>query len=456
MTTNILIAHYILWAILLLAAGLTLKAHKGVSLLSIYTICLALQMGTAYAGLSNAGPIIVSEVAIDRFGLSLILSYLILIIFLLGMYRYGDRSKETLTNPPVGLSSFWMGVGLVLVVAVLGIRMFSASGNLVSNIGFDTLGGEGYYELRGQIIESETENVSRLAVYFEAAARAVLLLMLTVTGLELARKFSRFKALFYLILLLALIFGGMLRFEKAPLVWVLTAGVIPFLLPKPGERAVVRTMVKLGAAGLAVMLVSITLYAVTEGLSFGVSVEKVFDRIFGIPSYTSCLYFDVYPDVLPHVNWADFRPVRLILGNDSLLPLEGSLSIDVAVATSGFLYNANAAFIAGSWAEAGYLGVGVVTLIMATFCVVLDRSCARVRRRLSLRPLAIYYWLGFVIYGNSGFINVVLDHGLWLVPVFYCQVLGRQRGCDHDSTKLVSNAGEGSEHLVESHNVPRA
>jgi len=209
---------------------------------------------------------------------------------------------------------------------------------------------------------------------------------------------------------------------------VLAAGCFPLLLSGsiPKRKSKLRLAATLGFCVLLAFLAGAALYSLTEGHSITESMVRVVERIFMTPSNVSCMYFEVYPDLRPFVEWSDIRPVRLLLGNEALMPPEGSISIEVAKTLTGVAANFNAAFVAQSWAAAGYPGVIIGALLVAGFCFAVDRFTAWVGRGIVLFPLATYYWLGFGSFGNGSFMTCVIELGLWLVPPFYCLVLARR------------------------------
>lgn len=428
MNNTLLIAHYVMWGALLVTAGITLRAYRGVSLLSIWSIGLAVQVGTGYAVAWDAGLVKLSAEAMERFGLSLILTYAILMVFLGGLYLLRDRSQDPQKVPPVTIPPFWMLIGVMLVATLAVVSVFSASGQWTLQHGWETL-REGYYDARVELIDIHAANVSRVAIYGGATARQILVIMLIVAALELVRKWSLTKAAFYLTLISGLLIEGLVSFEKSPVFLVLAAGTVPFLLPTSSSRrrGVIRIAARLAITVVLLLLAGAILYSATERYSLADSLGKVLARIFVMPGYGSAMYFEAYPDLIPHTQWSDLRPVRLLLGNGSITPTEGSISTDVAKALTGSSFNANAAFVGVSWAAAGYFGVVVGTLIVALFCFLTDRFTMKARHAISLLPLGIFYWLGFVGYGNGSFLICLIHEGLWLVPGFYCLVLARRR-----------------------------
>ena len=148
-------------------------------------------------------------------------------------------------------------------------------------------------------------------------------------------------------------------------------------------------------------------------------------RFFVIPSYTSIMYFEVYPDALPHVQWADLRQVREFFGLEALQPRNGFISVDVAESLTGLLWGANAGLVAESWAAAGYLGIIMGSMTFGIFGFVVDRYTAQRLGQINLTPLPVYYWLGLLVYGNSAMLYALVEHGLWFVPFLYCFAIER-------------------------------
>lgn len=427
MNNTLLISHYVMWAALLGTAAITLRACRGVSLLSIYSISFALQVGTLYAVAGEWGMVRLSNEAMQRFGLSLIIAYGILMMFLWGLFFLSERKKNP---PPVRFLTIprdWMLIGLILLAGVVVVRMSSASTRMVLQQGLEALGDSGYYDLRTELIQVENESLSRVVNYFESTSRQVLFILLIIAALDLARKWSWKMAAFYFALVAGMSLNGLVRLQKSPVLWVLAAASIPFAIStaSSGRRGVAKIIVRLVAGSALVVLVGSVLYSVTEGHTMLEGLGRVMGRMFTVPSSVSCMHFEVYPNLLPYVQWSDITPVRMLAGNDALMPENRFISIDVAQALTGVKFNANASFLAESWAAAGYFGVVVGTLIMASFCVGTDYFVMRAGRTISLLPLGIYYWLGITSFGNVSFITCVVQYGLWFVPGFYCLVFAR-------------------------------
>lgn len=425
----LIIAHYIMWAALLALAVSTLRAYRGVSLLSIWSIGFALQVGTGYAVARDAGLVELSAQAMERFGLALIFAYAILMVALGCLYFLRDHARDRPDIPPATIPPLWIAVGVVLAALLAAVSGLSASSQWTLQHGWEALRDTGYYDARVELIDIQAANVSRLAIYGGATAHAVLVIMVIVTALELRRTWSLAKAAFYAILLLSLLVEGLASFQKSPVFLALAAGTVPFLLPTANARrqGFLRIAARLGLIFGLLWFAGAILYSATEGISLAESLNKVSARIFVMPAYGSAAYFEVYPDMIPHTHWLDLRPVRLLFGSGTATPPGDSISINVAEALTGFRFNANAAFVGVSWAASGYLGVIVGTLIVALFCFMTDRFVIRMRHSVSLLPLGIFYWLGFVGYGNGPFLICLVHMGLWLVPVFYCLVLARRR-----------------------------
>jgi len=440
MSQTVLIWHYILWGALLITAGFTLRAYRGASLLSIFSVSLALQVGTLAATVSDFDILGIdfTTSAQERMGISLIISYAILIFFLLGELGFHRRPRCLKTLSPVAIPRFWRVVGLALVVGIVAVRSFSATGRAVLQHGVGTIGTPEYYDLRVELIDLGNENLSRLANYFEAFARQILFLMLIIAALELAEKRTARRIAFYLILLAGLFFNGLLMLQKTPIMLVLVAGGAPLLLATLRKKRSVslRFALRMGVVIGVIMAASVGLYSVTEGSSLSDSLTKPVVRIFAAPCYATLMHFEVFPDTLNHMYWTDLTPVRLLLDKKSLMPGDDSISVEVAYALTGNRFNANASAVGEGWACAGFGGVALEITVMAAFCFLTDQMTLRAGKGISLLPLAIYYWLGFASFGNVAVFPCIIQHALFLVPAFYCLVLSHRTGSKKESLSV--------------------
>jgi hypothetical protein len=445
MSHTILIAHYILWGAVMVMAGFTLRAYRGVSVLAVFSLAIALQVGTfcAFAGDFPLLGLTMSGASVERMARALIIVYSLSIVFMAGLLFFRDRRGGRRTVRKVAIPRIWRIIGILLVAGLVAVRLSSAASREVMRHGLDVVGSSRYYDLRVDLIDMNNASSSRLANYFEATARQVLFVMLIIAAIEVAEKASPRRIAFYAVVLGGLCFDGMLTLQKAPVLMALMAGVAPILVAalRSGRTGAVRIALRVGMILLVVVMVSAGLYSLTEGYSVGESLNMVWARVFEIPSSTTLMHFEVYPDYLPHMYWTDLTPVRAFLGNRSLMPGDDPISIEVARALTGQSFNANASMVGEAWACAGYAGVALETVVMAMTCFLLDSMARRAGRTRSLLPLGVYYWLGFPVFGNISIFPIIVQQALWLVPALYCLVLP-VRGPKHDD---VTGDGPGLE-----------
>jgi hypothetical protein len=416
---------YLALALLLLLALRCLHAYRGVSLLAIVSLCLGAELGIMYYGCASLGSTQLSDSAVERFGLSLVAAYIILGLFLLLELRYAPKGNITAAAEPARLTAGWRIIAAVLLIGLLVQQFTSTVGTYVLQHGASSLGGSDYYAVRTELIEVEAENLSRFALHFASIARRTVFIALIVAGCELARRKELVTGVLFVFYTAGLALAEATRYQKGPVVYVLAAAALPFLFSKhrASGSVFVVALVRAAAFLLVFMLLGAASLYFTQGMAIEDAAFFVLERFFIIPTSTSCMYFEVYPDLHPFVYWADLRPVREMFGIQHLAPLSGVLSGDVAFLLTGFRYNANASFVAESWAAAGFVGVAVGTVFFAGFCFAVDRFTSKRASGHDCEPLSMYYWLGFTVYGNSAVLYCIFEHGLWLVPFIYFRML---------------------------------
>ncbi len=426
------ILDYLGLAGVLILAWMVLRAFHGASLLAVYVICAGLQTGLAvFSAVEAAGQDVsvdISSTAADRFGIALLIFYAITGLFLYLLLRLRKQKASTIESKIVHLPETWKIAAVAMLVLFLGVRMLSPTSARVIEQGGGAIASGQYYELRGEIIDLDLAEInSRTMFYLETTLRRVLFVILIVSAFELLTVPSTRALVFMAILFVGLTLAEMSRFQKGPMAWVVAAAVVPFILGRSrlGTGSPYSTIAKIGTSAGVLILISGALYSLTEDLSFGEGFGRVINRFFVVPAYTSMMYFEVYPFRLPHVEWADLRPVRELFGTTSLQPANGLIAIDVAESLTGIRWSPNAGIVAESWAAAGYLGVVLGTLALCAFGFVVDRNTSQRLGKINMTPLAIYYWLGLLVYGNSALLYALAEHGLWFVPFLYCFAIDR-------------------------------
>lgn len=430
--TFVAIIHYGAMVALLLSAFVLLRRTKGCSLLGISAITLSLQVGYYFGWLPDyvaQGPGRVYEPAFTRLGIALTLYYCItglaIAVSLITLPREGDLAY----SKPAMRPGIIIGAVLLAVLFIL-FRSRSGAAALVLNEGTDVLGGDAYYDLRAELIDVQTaEGYSRLASHFEHLSRKFLFMML-ITCSYFFGLHRQWQLLALLGALTAtLLFDEFIRFQKAPMMFVLGGAILPALMfwstgsGKQSWRGKIPRWLLGGAIlfGLAGWIAVITM-----AVPIGEVVEFVKNRFFVIPPYTSSMYFYVYPETNPHVHFSTIRLVSSLFGIPPLT-YSGAVSVDVAEAISGLRYNANACMVADGWANWGYAGVIGVSMAASLVFLAMDHYLRSLRARMDVTPLLLFFWTCVVSFGNTAFLNIVISNALWFVPFIYPLVFTQSR-----------------------------
>jgi len=414
--------HYATMAMALIVSAALLRQRRGNSLLAISVVTLSLQVGLYYGFLPSyvaQGPGRVFEPAFTRLGVALILYYCISVAFMLASLSVWPREPEIQYSKPTLRHAVVVG-SIFLAAAFIVFRIRSGAAALVLSEGTDVLGGAAYYDLRAELIDVQTEGYSRLSSHFEHLSRKFLFLFLIVASYFFGVYRQAQSLALIVVLSGTLLFDEFIRFQKAPIMFVLGGAILPAIMfwAKDGRQNW-RTKLPRWVVGGAILFgLAGWIAVITMGVPIEEVVEFVKARFFQIPPYTSSMYFYVYPETNPFVEFSTVRVVSTILGLPQMT-YSGAISVDVAEAISGLRYNANACMVADGWANWGYAGVIGVTCAASGAFLAIDHYMRVLRRFVDVTPLTLFFWTCLVSFGNTAFLNIVVSNALWFVPFVY-------------------------------------
>ncbi len=354
------------------------KCFSTLNIFTLFTLFFLMNhgIGVPFAfGLNDALDLELPDDVIIRWLSCLVIMY---VCFLLGIviakYFFGNRQMN-----PVEYKQELVEVSreqitsvkktFVLMAAIIGIFVFIQLWNpnlLIVSLAKD-FGAEDYKAARlayGQGVNSEVNVIGRIAVTLKFMALP-LLINIAYALKDLGRKFSNlFWFLFIIYVLLQLVTG-----QKAAISLAIISLLICQLF-KSGNCAIsIKNKVVFYTISALVFLV-FTLLPVQymfqyPGLEYGDALSSVVNRLTSETSRTLQLHFYIYPDIIQHLN-----------GGSSFLfsGLFGSgVNIDPGRAVRGYVLFGdtteasgtwNAAFIGAAWADFGYIGVIVESMLV--------------------------------------------------------------------------------------------
>lgn len=425
------IIHYILLIIVLWQAIDLLKKLRGNSILAIYATAFATQVGIGWGYyLLYVAPTVdaaISEEVLLRMGVSLCITSSVFIMAIV-FFKMRMPLIRPMAADGLELSKEMAAILCLCVVAFIALLLVSPVSRHVIEHGVDVLGGEGYYEVRGELIQVRSDAQSgRLEHRFMRMTYALLLLC----GLVFLYKYSltkRFSLLAIGSLFAAVpLLQALLSFQKGPIVTISCVFFAALLLFYKKEGRVRIRWKGAFVAGTITLLMASMSYMFFQGMGAGDAGGNVLRRIFVVPINTSAMHHAVYPDFHPFVKFGDMGMVRQFspigVGH---VPIYGSMAREVALTLRGLDYNANTGIVGHGWGTWGHFGVFLFTSSVAILFSFIDRFTATRRHLASVAPLTIYYWFFFLIYGNGNLHTMLSTSSLFIIPFVYFWIFAKR------------------------------
>lgn len=402
-----------------------LRRTNGNSILSWFILAICLQVGLVFTWLGDISINYYKEAgdsAFDNMGKSYNVFYVIALIFLSfelckvrkgGVFRILE--KEIIIR---GYSLFFVLIASVFQMVFI---LTSPTSIEVLKNGYDTLGGSNYNSFRVTLLEVGNEDaVSGVLARIKNLSRSINLIGFLVLYYSSRNNKYRIKGLFGIMVFAGIIafLDAFLLFEKAP-VLILLIGVTGIKYSGFFARISRRDLARWSAfLFIFVNFLVVIVISKVQGLGTESAIEFLYYRIFLVPSITSLMHFDVYPDMLPHVEFSNSGLVQSIFDVKNKT-IYGGIGLDVAMKKTGLYYSANANAVASAWAQGGAYMVGFISFIACSLFFLIDRYIWRRRALILSYPLVIYYLFWFIPFGNTAFENVILTSSLWFIPVVY-------------------------------------
>jgi hypothetical protein len=411
--------HYLALLALLYYGARCLVIRRGVSLLAMFFVSHAVQVGSAVGFLR--GYVEAKGIAFDSDAYRTMLQCLVLhYVIGLGFLVYEKPVKVEGTWRSIGgqLTRWWPAI-LVMGAALLGLRLSSsmaqyALANLSSLLDSDT-----YYQVRGELIFVGYDGYSRFESHFLYFSRCAITLFALIFGYRWGSRKDTISLLMFLTLVPALAIDALAGFNKAPVVVLLMAAIAAPLFGRWGQTGGTarRLWYASGIAGVGLATAAL-IASFFQELDFSESVSLAVNRTVLVPAEGTLMHFQTYPEKLPFVNFGSMRLIADMF-DIRTAPINGSIALDVAQAMTGLLYNANAGIVANAWANAGFTGVIAYTMLAGVLFVAIDDYVVRGLSLAPAAPLAIYYASRCISFGNSSLEDSVITCGLVYIPFIY-------------------------------------
>lgn len=214
-------------------------------------------------------------------------------------------------------------------------------------------------------------------------------------------------------------------FEKGPILLFLGISFAIIFQRKLKSIGFIRI---LGIIVLANLLVT-QIVAFTTGLTFLDAFIFMYFRIFLEPTVCSYMHFAVFPNNIDFVNFSNMGIVRLLFNQPEVLQ-SGSIPIDVAVSFTGLYYSANANIVPMGWAQSGYNGVIIYSVLTLLSFLVVDIHSIYTGNKKILGMLNYFYAYFLLYFANTSIENFISSSCFFLWPLILPYVL-RERSITH-------------------------
>lgn len=255
-------------------------------------------------------------------------------------------------------------------------------------------------------------------------------------GLLLLRHLSRRRSWPFLQLVLvgaiAVLFSGA-NTEKAPVAGIILALFLVWTMKRRMNIRAVPVMIAACIVALAFPFVMYVLFANAASASHPIeqAYTNLVNRVFLVPSRIAMIHFEVFPDQQPFLRGASIRGVNELLGLPHF-PLASYLYQHAAPPELNFANNpygnANASFISEMWANFGWWGVVVVSMLAGVALQAFELWL----KNLSRTPLVVSAYATVVVATltlvNVNITTVVLSGGyLAVIAILWASKAGMAR-----------------------------
>jgi hypothetical protein len=330
----------------------------------------------------------ISPQAFQRYYISLVLMWLCLfagVWFARAFLGRADLDPQTFRcemekkRLPAGVN------GLFLPVLVIGVALVAAF-----DIRFDTslarllsgqLSADQYREMRDVYGQSTNYSIG-IGYRLASIVRFGLFPMFTYTLYYLYNKGFVYKALFIYVLSLGL-FLGLISGQKSPAIFIAIGLAIAIYYRRGDLRlrlANWRLLLAVGAAWLA--LLPFLYHLQYPGRGYAWLLHSTTYRLTSEYDRSLQLYFQIYPDVQPHLHGQSSTLVDALLGikmRQEDLP-ERFIPLYYVSNPSDYHNTWNAAYLGVAWADFGYAGVVVESLFIGVLLQAYARWFSRARK----------------------------------------------------------------------------
>jgi hypothetical protein len=261
-------------------------------------------------------------------------------------------------------------------------------------------------------IDGLTSNYSPILTVLYSYGRALFYptYVAILIGLRATRLISRTHL--FLVLGAAMLFSA-LDAEKAPLAYLMATAGFSFYLSNRGRINARLVLIWLVAMFLPAMIYPL-LYG-SQGIAFlAVAIEGLWRRVTWVPSFTSALYFDLFPRVFGHLGFKSNRILARIFGLE-YVPVASMVYDYHYSGIQGGLVNTS--FFASFYADWGMPGIVFGTILVALVIAGLQRIFDRYdidAVSVGIRAVVLSSIVQLML---TNFYSVALGRGLLSLPI---------------------------------------
>jgi hypothetical protein len=214
----------------------------------------------------------------------------------------------------------------------------------------------------GEQFDSQKDIVARIALTIKLS----LLPMFTYVCF-LLRKQSRMLNIIFVFVLMITVLLGLMSGQKSGLSYTILGLAVANILGGNSRSSKTRSI-------RIIVLVILTLFFIVlpaqysvqyPGITYLDALQIIQYRVSGETTRTLQLYFYVYPDIFPHLAGLSSSLVSAILGMSEVLDPSRVVRSYIAFGTTTDATGSwNAAFIGAAWADFGYIGVAIQSILV--------------------------------------------------------------------------------------------
>ncbi|WP_269542303.1 hypothetical protein [Cerasicoccus fimbriatus] len=326
--------------------------------------------------------------------------------------RFLMTSREIAPRPQLYQLGFFVTIVYTLFFL---IRKRSAIGELLTII----RSGDymWYYEVRVQNIFDHAQS-NPILNNLDSLIVGNLLMFLVGVLYYIGFKYRKFFPYYHLLLAFALL-TTLIRFQKSPILQLMLLICLAYFFGRQFSiRRGFRFIKPILLTG--VFLIAVVAVYVVLGFS-GNIVGELHNRLFLSSTLTSYAHFWTFPTHNGFLYYGGSRLFNLVLGFGQTPDLSLGLATPPLVSSylyMGSMFNLNTSILGTAWAQNGYAGIFIETMLFFGCFVFWDIVFARKLKRYPYEPVVIFFLMQFLVVLNNGALSLI-GKGFIVIPVLY-------------------------------------